>query len=378
VAERPWGFESPLAHDVSWGFRIERRSHRAAPKPRRPRPSERSKRPRSQKKRGGRTLPAWLTLIASLLLLVVVFGFIFFVAKGCVATQESTQVRKYVTSADSMLSDSSNAGGELQGTLRNAGGDPTRLDEETLSQTANRSESLYLQALGQEEVPPEFEDAHHYLITILGVRYEATDRLAQAASGDADGFGEELGVAVEDYRTSDGLVANHFIPKVQEGLERAGQTRDQGYLGEPGPFIDYGALGFDVAASAASARSDPSALHGVEVQAVKVAGRPLYPNGNVVLSGADEPIFAVTVANGGETTESAVDVEVILNTSAERQSKSVTIERIDPKKAVTMEVGGFIPGELDETARATVEAGPVEYEKTLDNNTLTGTVTFGL
>jgi hypothetical protein len=98
----------------------------------------------------------------------------------------------------------------------------------------------------------------------------------------------------------------------------------------------------------------------------------------VVLSGADEPIFAVTVANGGETTESAVDVEVILNTSAERQSKSVTIERIDPKKAVTMEVGGFIPGELDETARATVEAGPVEYEKTLDNNTLTGTVTFGL
>jgi hypothetical protein len=308
----------------------------------------------------------------------MVFGFIFFVAKGCVATQESTQVRKYVTSADSMLSDSSNAGSELQGTLGNAGGDPTRLDEEALSQVANRSESLYLQALGQDEVPPEFEDAHHYLITILGVRSEATKHLAQAASGDADGFGEELGVAVEDFRTSDGLVANHFIPKVQEGLERAGQTRDQGYLEEPAPFMDYGELGFDVAASAATARSDPSALHGVEVQAVKVAGKPLYPNGNVVLSGADEPIFAVTVANGGEAPESAVDVEVILNTSAERQSKSATIERIDPKKAVTVEVGGFIPGELDETARATVETGPVEYEKTTDNNTLAGTVTFGL
>jgi hypothetical protein len=277
-----------------------------------------------------------------------------------------------------MLSDSSNAGGELQGTLSNAGGDPTRLDEEALSQVANRSESLYLQALGQEEVPPEFKDAHHYLITILGVRSEATRHLAQAASGDADGFREELGIAVEDYRTSDGLVANHFMPKVQEGLERAGQTRDQGYLEESGPFMDYGALGFDVAASAATARSDPSALHGVEVQAVKVAGKPLYPNRNVVLSGADEPIFAVTVANGGEAPESAVDVEVILNTSAERQSKSATIERIDPKKAVTVEVGGFIPGELDETARATVEVGPVEYEKTTGNNNLAGTVTFGL
>jgi hypothetical protein len=43
-----------------------------------------------------------------------------------------------------------------------------------------------------------------------------------------------------------------------------------------------------------------------------------------------------------------------------------------------VEVGGFIPGELDETARVTVEAGPVEYEKTTDNNTLVGTVTFGL
>ena len=43
-----------------------------------------------------------------------------------------------------------------------------------------------------------------------------------------------------------------------------------------------------------------------------------------------------------------------------------------------VEVGGFIPGELDETARVTVEAGPVEYEKRTSNNTLTGRVTFGI
>ncbi|MDP9488181.1 MAG: hypothetical protein M3Q49_20740, partial [Actinomycetota bacterium] len=105
------------------------------------------------------------------------------------ATQESTQVRKYVTSADSLLSDSTNAGrNELQGALRNAGGDPARLDEEALSQVANRSERFYLQALGQEEVPPEFEDAHHYLITALGVRSGATERLVQAVSEDAGGF----------------------------------------------------------------------------------------------------------------------------------------------------------------------------------------------
>ena len=50
------------------------------------------------------------------------------------ATQQSTQVRKYVTSADSFLSDSSNAGrGELQRILGNAGGNPARLDDEALA-----------------------------------------------------------------------------------------------------------------------------------------------------------------------------------------------------------------------------------------------------
>jgi hypothetical protein len=76
---------------------------------------------------------------------VVVFGFIFFVARGCVATQQSTQVRKYVTSADTFLSDSANAGrGELQRILGNAGGNPARLDDEALAQAANRTEQQYL------------------------------------------------------------------------------------------------------------------------------------------------------------------------------------------------------------------------------------------
>lgn len=309
----------------------------------------------------------------------MVFGFIFFVARGCVANQQSTQVRKYVTSADSFLSDSSNAGrGELQGILGNAGGDPARLDNEALAQAANRTEQQYLQALRQEEIPPEFDDAHHYVVTALGVRSQATDELVQAASGDAGGFTRELATAVEDYRTSDSIVANYYIPAVKHSLETAGQTSDQAYLEEPQSFMDYGALGFDAAPVSGTASSDPNAVHGVQVTAVEVAGKRLYSNGNVVLTGADEPTFAVTLGNSGEVPETGVEVEVILNTSAERQSESKTIARIEPNKVATVEVGGFIPGELDETARATVEAGPVEYEKRTANNTLTGRVTFGI
>jgi hypothetical protein len=44
----------------------------------------------------------------------------------------------------------------------------------------------------------------------------------------------------------------------------------------------------------------------------------------------------------------------------------------------TVKVGGFLPGELDETAEVTVEVGPVKYEELTNNNTLTGTVTFGI
>ena len=318
-------------------------------------------------------------MIGSLLLLVVVFGFIFFVARGCVATQQSTQVRKYVTSADSLLGDSSNAGrGELQGILGNAGGDASKLDDGALTQVANRTEQQYQQALQQEEIPPEFEDSHHYIVTALGIRTQATDDLAQAASGDEDGFKEDLATAVADYRTSDTIIASFYVPAVKSSLETAGQMGDRAYLQEPQSFMDYGKLGFDAAPTSGTTRSDPDALHGVQVTTVRVAGKPLYQDGNVVLTGSDEPTFAVQVSNGGEVPETGVDVEVILNTAAERQSESETISRLDARKATTVEIGGFIPGELDETARVTVEVGPVEYEKSTSNNTLTGTVKFGI
>ena len=308
------------------------------------------------------------------------FSFIFFVARGCVATQESTQVRKYVTNADSLLSESSNTGNEvLQGILQNAGGNPARLDARALDQVATESEDLYVRALTYEEAPPEFDDAHHYLVSSLGIRARATERLASAAAGDAEGFRGVLAEVVEDYRLSDSVVRNHYLPAVQDALIEVGQQRDQSYLEEPEPFMDYEEIGFDVAAPpAGTAQDDPNALHGVEITAVKVAGQPLYPGGNVVLRGSDEPVFSVTVKNGGETPETGVDVEVILNTRAERQAQTATIGQMRPKGVATVEIGGFRPGELDETAKVTVETGPVEYEEFLENNTLTGTVTFGL
>jgi hypothetical protein len=308
------------------------------------------------------------------------FAFIFFVARGCVATQESTQVRKYVTNADSLLSESSNSGNEdLQGILQNAGGNPAKLGEKALDRAATENEDLYVRALTYEEIPPEFEDAHHYLVSSLGIRAWATKRLAETATGDAEGFTGVLAEVVEGYRLSDAIVRNHYFPAVQAALIQAGQQRDQVYLEEPKPFMDYEELGFDVAAPAVGTAPDgPNALHSVEIVAVKVAGQPLYPGGNVVLTGSDEPVFFVTVKNGGETPETGVDVEVVLNTSAERQAQTATIGHIRPKGTATVEVGGFRPGELNETAEVTVEAGPVEYEELLENNTLKGTVTFGL
>jgi hypothetical protein len=317
-------------------------------------------------------------LLGSILLLVMAFAFIFFVARGCVATQESTQVRKYVTNANSLLTESSNSGNEdLQGILQNAGGRAANLDKGALNQAATKTEDLYLRALAYEETPPEFADAHHYLVSSLGIRARATERLAGAAAGDAEGFTGALAEVVEDYRLSDSIAIDHYLPAVEDALIEAGQQRDRAYLEEPEPFMDYEEIGFRVAVPAA-AQDDPNALHGVEILAVEVAGQPLNPGGNVVLRGSDEPVFLVTVKNGGETPETGVDVEVILNTSAERQAQTATIGQMREEKTATVEVGGFRPGELDETAEVTVEAGPVKYEEFLENNTLKGTVTFGL
>lgn len=319
-------------------------------------------------------------MLGSILLLLMAFAFIFFVARGCVATQESTQIRKYVTKSNSLLNESSNVGAQdLQGILANADGDPARLDSEALAQAANQTERNYQQALEYDEVPPEFEEAQPYLVSSLGIRAEATQNLSEAASGETGSFGEALSAAVEDYRLSDGIVRNHYLPESQDALELAGQQGDQSYLEEPMPFMDYEELGFDTPTASAGARDDPNALHGVQISGVEVAGQPLYPGGDVTLTGSEEPIFAVTVVNGGEVVETGVPVEVVVDTAAERQAQSATIRQMAPNGAsATVEVSGFIPGELEETAEVTVEAGPVEYEETTDNNTLAGTVTFGI
>lgn len=328
-----------------------------------------------------RVLPAWLTLLGSVFFLFMALAFIFLVARGCIATQESTQIRKYVTGADSLLSDSSELGnGQLQPALERAGGEAGKVDREVLSRVADRSEDLYLRALENDEVPPEFDDAHHYLVTTLGIRAQATARLAASAGEGGGSFQQALAEAVESFRISDGIVRNHYLPAVGDALQEAGHGRDRVYLEEPEPFMDYGEIGFDAGGGVSvPARDDPNALHGVEIVSVTVAGQPLYPGGNVVLTGSDEPVFSVTVANGGEVPETAVPVEVILNTRAERQARTVTIERIEPGGGqATVEVSGFRPGELNETAEVTVKAGPVEYEDYTQNNTLTGTVTFGM
>nr|MDQ3316492.1 hypothetical protein [Actinomycetota bacterium] len=259
-------------------------------------------------------MPPWLTLIGSLMFLCVAFAFIFFVAKGCVATQESTQIRKYVTNADSLLGESSNVGNnDLQGILANADSDPANLDGEALARAANQTERNYQQALEYDEVPPEFEVAQPYLVSALGIRATATRELAESAAGGKGSFGETLSVAVEDYRLSDSIIRNHYVPESREALERVGQQGDQSRLREPEPFMDYEEIGFDTPTMSAGARDDPNALHGVQIASVEVAGRPLRQDGSVVLRGSAEPVFAVTVVNGGEVEETGVPVEVVMD-----------------------------------------------------------------
>ena len=321
-----------------------------------------------------------MTLSGSILFLAVCFFFIFFVAKGCVAAQESTQVRKYVTSADSTLSDSANLGREeLQGALAGAVEDPGSIDAAALGSSADKARTYYLDVLHNREVPPGFEDAHHYIVSALGIRAVALENLDEAVGGEPEKVGEALAAAVEDFKVSDAIVRDHYVPASEEALEGSGRRGDRSYLYEPEPFMDYEALGLETQTAGGTASpSDPNALHGVEIYSVEVGGQPLYAGGSVVLTGSAEPIFFVTVTNGGEVPETGVPVEVVLNTSAERQALSARIERIEPGATATVEVRGFKPGELDETVETTVSVGPVEYEQNEDNNALMGTVTFGL
>jgi hypothetical protein len=277
------------------------------------------------------------------------------------------------------LSDSANVGNqELEGALSGALKDPSNLDTATINRAAKATQKSYLDALRNEQVPPEFEDVHHYMVTALGIRATATENLSEAAQGDRQKLAEALSSAVEDYKLSDTIIDNYYLPASEEALRKSGRREDQNYLYEFKPFMDYEALGISGGAKGAASSEDPNASHDVKISGVQVAGRPLYPGGNVSLAGADDLTFSVSVGNAGEVAETGVPVEVVLNTRAERQALSGTIERVEPGSAVTLEVKGFKPGEFDETAPASIEAGPVKHEKNQDDNTLTGTVTFGI
>jgi hypothetical protein len=320
-----------------------------------------------------------MTLLGSVLFLILCFAFIFFGARSCVATQEATQIRKYVTSADSTLSDSANVGNEeLQATVAAALEDPASLDAAAVDRASDAAQRGYREALRNEEVPPEFEDAHHYMITALGIRAAATGELAEAAEGGGEEFGETVPAAVEDYKLSDAIIVNHYLPASEEALAESGRRGDQNYLYEPRSFMDYEALGLSTRSRGEYAPEEPSAPRAVSIFAVSVAGRPLIQGGNVILTGSDELTFAVTVVNGAEVAETGLPVEVVLNTRAERQAIPATVERIEPGGQATVEVSGFKPGEFDETAEVSVKAGPVKYEQDESNNVLTGTVTFGI
>ena len=319
------------------------------------------------------------TVLGGLLFLILAAFFIFFVARGWVATQEATQVRKYVMASNSLLTDSSNLGREkLQPLLQQTAGDPAQLDDEAMGQAVDEAQLLYQRAQENDEVPPEFEEANDYLVSALGIRASATERL-QRSAGNPEGFGETLSASVEDYRTSDNVAAGHYFPASVRALEEAAQQEDRNYLEEPRAFMGYDALGFEASAPAPEARGDPDARHDVAVAGVQVAGQQLFAGGTVVLSGSQEPVFAVTVTNGGEVAETEVPVEVVLDTQVERQANSRNVGRIEPGGAsASVEIGGFRPGELDETAEVIVEAGPVEYEDVTDDNVLTGWLTFGI
>lgn len=324
-----------------------------------------------------------VTVAGGLVFLVLAGLFISFVARGCVATQEATEVRKYVMTSNSLLTDSSNLGREkLQPLLQQANGDPAQLDEEAIGEAVDESRLLYRRALDNNEVPPEFEEANSYLISTLGLRASATERLYRAAgdpaTDDPEGSAEALAEALEGYTTSDTVAIDYYFPASVEALEEAGQQEDRNYLEEPRTFMEYDALGFEVGV-APQVRGDSDALHDVGVSAVEVAGQQLFAGETVVLSGSQEPVFTVTVTNGGEVAETNVPVEVTLDTRVESQTNSESIERIEPDGAsATVEVGGFRPGELDETAEVVVEAGPVEYEDLTEDNILTGWLAFGL
>lgn len=300
--------------------------------------------------------------------------------RGCLNSRKETAYKDYVRDVSALVQESNQQGQALFKVLTARNQDDVRVTN-SLNAFARDSELLVDRARTTDR-PDELARAQTYLVETLelrrdGVKGIATRLPAAIPQGQDRKEGTaRIAVDMQSLLASDVIYLQRVVPAIQ------GALKDQGLAGQESvprseflPDVEWlqpstvadriGSLG---GGGGGSDKAATPGLHGTALAGVTLGGQTLAPGGSASIKLAGDLTFTVQVSNGGENTETDVDVEATIGTGGDAIKLKKTLDTIaaGETKPVEIPLGDMPP--TGQNVPITVKIAKVPGETKTDNN----------
>lgn len=317
--------------------------------------------------------------VALVILVLIILGI-----SGCLRSQKRDALKSYNRNVSSLATESvQQVAQPLYKALAGATG-KSALDVEfnidqlkqTAVQEASNARSL--------SVPSEMAGAQRDFLLTMDFRASAVGAIAAqirnalAATGSGDAVNQIAG-QMEVLLASDVVYSQRVAPLTQQALNSNGvpdqTTSPSRFITDIG-WLDPATVRSRITGQASTTAAATPGPHGHSLTSVSIGSTTLAPSPAVNrIPGGSNPTFTVALANGGNSPETNVKVDVSVVAGGKTITETKTIDRTTPGTPATVDIP--VPGvPLSTAARVTVNIEPVPGEKNVANNKGTFTAVF--
>jgi CARDB len=311
---------------------------------------------------------------ALLLLILIVLG-----VKGCLDARAHRALTDYARNVSQIVEETQQTSKGFFGRLS----EPGELSVTDFVETVNADRSAmesYQSRVESLSAPGGMGTAQSALEFAYALRTGAMDTIAAEMSTALGAVGAEKATAtiagqMQKFLAGDVLYAAVVRPEIDRVLADNGIEGDDvpksAFLPEGTKWLDESTVKAALASVSGASTGETSGIHGLGLIGTSIDGTPLVANSSVAVTAEETPEVEVEVQNQGESTESGVNVSVMVNGGS---PISQTIDSIAPQETQTV----VIPLTPAPKGRAEleVEVASVPGEGITTNNEAAYTVEF--
>lgn len=350
--------------------------------PREPREPRGPIRPRA----GFTPLLRLLGLIAFAILIVVL---LLLWVQSCQEDKKRAAYGDYMTEVAAVARDSERVGRELSDVLTTPGIKPADLQKQLTGLV--QQQRIGFERASKLDPPGPLRASHQAGLEALQFRVDGLAGLAEAfqrtqGSKDAAAAGALLASRAERLVASDVIWDDLFMQPAVEMLQRQEvsgvEVPDSNFVQTPDLASTQSMVPIweRINGSAASGSGTTSALHGTNIETVKIVpgGATLSQSTENTVEASTDLAFAVAVANSGDNQEVKIEVTLTIQQSPTPIVKKQTIDIINPGETKTVVFRDFPSVDFGERRTLRIDVDPVPGEKNTGNNSAEYPVIFSL